>query len=456
MSTLGQTGNYSHARARKNGISHSTIILIAFASVYFPRLLDTVGFPSAINFLHFLIVPSAVLINLLTTKAKSKHQIQTTQVLAGGLFVLLGAIAASALFNQAGIVNVFFEYLLLAEPFIFLIGIICVPLPQKSLKFLRVWMLIFAVINFVLATLQWILIETGLLAVGFNGDYGQFQKYDVIQGVFYLSGAGNYISASVSISVAIYCFFRMKSYPFWLRSLGLAAAAFQLIISDSKQVLLAYFVGWIILVILQFKQIGKLIAYFIVATISLYGFVWCIHNIDSDFFSSLRYWVVEEADIYRPGGEAFQSKTLLFQMLPAYYDSGIDWLFGIGPGHTVGRLGGWILKDYRELLEPLGATIHPASSDIWTAMFDIKINRYTTMFSPFFGWAGIWGDLGFFGLCAYLFMTSIVWRYFCLDSLAKHSVLTALVFGLIFTQMEEPGYMLTVAFMLGLQWHENN
>lgn len=455
MSTLRQIGTPFYPAARESGIKHSIIILLAFSSVYFPRLLDTIGFPSIINFFHFAIVPGAVLVNLLTTKTKNRQQIYVSQALIWGLSLLLGIIIISALLNQAGVVNVFFEYLLLAEPFIFLLGIACVPLSQKALKSLRKWMFVFAIINFALATLQWLLVEAGTLNIASNGDYGQFQKYDVIQGVFYLSGAGNYVSASVSISVALYCFLRTKSYPFWLRSLGLVAAAFQLIISDSKQVLLAYFVGWAILILLQFKHLDKLIIYLIAAVVSVYGFLWCVRNVDSDFFFSLRYWLIERADIYRFDGEAFQSKTLLFQMLPAYYDSFFDWFFGIGPGHTVGRLGGWILKDYGYLLRPLGATIHRASSDVWTATYKIDINRYTTMFSPFFGWAGIWGDLGFFGLSAYLFIVSLVWRYFCTDKLAMHSVLTAFVFGLIFTQMEEPGYMLTVALMLGLQWHES-
>jgi hypothetical protein len=33
-------------------------------------------------------------------------------------------------------------------------------------------------------------------------------------------------------------------------------------------------------------------------------------------------------------------------------------------------------------------------------------------------------------------------------------ILSVLLFGLIFTQMEEPGYMLTVASLIGLRWQE--
>jgi hypothetical protein len=33
-------------------------------------------------------------------------------------------------------------------------------------------------------------------------------------------------------------------------------------------------------------------------------------------------------------------------------------------------------------------------------------------------------------------------------------VLTVFVFAFIFTQIEEPGYMLTVTLVIGLRWHE--
>jgi hypothetical protein len=77
------------------------------------------------------------------------------------------------------------------------------------------------------------------------------------------------------------------------------------------------------------------------------------------------------------------------------------------------------------------------------------------MFSPLFGWAGIWGDLGLLGLAVYLYLGFVVWRYLCTDNLSQFFLLSIAVFGLIFSQMEEPGYMLSITFMIGLQWHYN-
>ena len=76
------------------------------------------------------------------------------------------------------------------------------------------------------------------------------------------------------------------------------------------------------------------------------------------------------------------------------------------------------------------------------------------MFSPLFGWAGIWGDVGWLGLISFLYIWWVVWYRLCFDDVSKFIALTPLVFGLIFTQMEEPGYMLYVASIIGLRWQE--
>ena len=78
----------------------------------------------------------------------------------------------------------------------------------------------------------------------------------------------------------------------------------------------------------------------------------------------------------------------------------------------------------------------------------------SSLFSPIFGWAGIWGDLGLLGLGAYLYLGHLVWKYFCLNDTLKLMMLSIFVIGCIFTQMEEPGYMISIAFLLGLPWHE--
>ena len=114
-----------------------------------------------------------------------------------------------------------------------------------------------------------------------------------------------------------------------------------------------------------------------------------------------------------------------------------------------------MLREYRTLLEPLGSTTHPASSQVWQATGASWLGDQSSMFSPFFGWAAIWGDLGWLGLFSFMAIWFVVWQRLCFDDLSRFLVLTVLVFGLIFTQMEEPGYMLYVALLIGLRWQEH-
>jgi hypothetical protein len=111
-----------------------------------------------------------------------------------------------------------------------------------------------------------------------------------------------------------------------------------------------------------------------------------------------------------------------------------------------------MLKDYSTLLTPLGATRTTVGDETWTVVFSGWAD--SSFFSPFWGWAAIWCDLGFVGLGAYLYLCSIVWRRICVGDVPKFLMLTVAVHGFIFTQMEEPGYVLFIATLIGLIWHQ--
>lgn len=444
-----------HPKSSLLKIRNETLLLIALFSIFFSRTIDTLGAPSLINFVHFPIVIFLFLLVFSKSSIQSREVLSLTSSFLISLWLFLVIVFASALLNSAGIVNAVISYLMLAEPFIFLLAIVRTPLTKKSLDKLQFWFLLFSLVNWLLALLQWFLLKNGLMAVVSNKDYGQFVWFDLIQGSFYLSGGGNYISVSISIMAALYLCLLMKHLPAWLRIGSLVAAFHQLMISDSRQVFLAFFLAWFFLVIIQFKYLGRLIASLIFMIIIYYGMIWCIQNIDSDFFLSLRIWTFERADFYAPGGEAITTKTLAFTVVPTHYTSPLNWLLGLGPGHTVSRLGGWLLKDYWSLLEPLGATSHPVSSELWAAYFSTNEAKDSTLFSPMFGWAGIWGDLGLLGLVIFCWLGFLVWISLCSDAFSKIILLAVIVFGMILTQMEEPGYMLSVAFLIGINWHKN-
>jgi hypothetical protein len=273
---------------------------------------------------------------------------------------------------------------------------------------------------------------------------------DNIKGIFIGQGAGHVLGGSVAMTFAVYYFITAKNKPLWFRIVLFLACLNHIIISDTKQVLISFILGYILLYLINIKDIRKTLMYLILGAICLSAFYWAIYNIE--YLSAYTVWIRPE--IYGADGEATRLKFTTFRLVPQYFHSPLNWLFGLGPGHTVGRLGGWMLETYWNLLAPLGATIHPVSKDIWRTVAASWLGDQSSLFSPLFGWAGIWGDLGFLGLGTYFYMAFLVWRYVCVSDLSKYLMLTVFVFGLVFSQLEEPGYTLFVASMIGLSWQD--
>ncbi|AFY76767.1 MAG: hypothetical protein IGR93_12645 [Hydrococcus sp. C42_A2020_068] len=438
--------NTSTSLKRKESIKTSTIILFAFATAFFPRLLDSAGAPSIVNFFHFVAVPFAFIFALVKTRPTDRKQIAVVKQLLVGLWILLTVGFASALWNGAGAVNVVFGFLLLAEPFMLLIATISLPMSSESLERIRGWMT-----GFVFFHLFLIYVQYGLGFCHLPGDC------DNIQGVFYRSGSGHVVGASVSCTFAIYYFVTAKTKPMWLRASVLVAGFLNIQLADAKQIVPIFALAFLILAIANVEQIGKALLYIIGIILFIVVFLWAVQNIEA--LSGFTTWARPE--MYGPDGEATKLKLTGIRTIVSYFRSPVNWLFGLGPGHTVSRMGGWMLRDYSSLLSPLGATrvpigeTVPVSEIVWKDVAESWLANGSSFFAPFWGWAGIWGDFGFIGLGAYLYLCSIVWRRLCLDDLPKYFMLTVFVCGLIFTQMEEPAYMLYIASLIGLRWQEH-
>lgn len=442
---------------KKGTIRSSTLILIGFATAFFPRLLTYFGAPSPLNFVHFVVLPVVVCIALLTTRVKDRKQVAIAWELIFGLGVLLACTIASALINQAGVLNVFLQYMLQAEPFLLLIAIMATPLSGEKLKRFRNWIAGFCLFNLLLAIAQSILLPIGL----YPGAEGGQLIEDNTAGVFASKGgsAGNYISATVSLYFALYFFNEFKTVSLLIRIAVFIGAFYQTFISDSKQVFVALFVGWLLVVFTNVKKPLKILYYLVPILLIIAIFYWALVYTDVEFLDPYRNFTTYRAEdnLYSSDGEATLLKSTALRIIPSYYTTPLQWFFGLGPGHTVTRLGGWFMNDYASLLLPLGATVHPVSAAVWEVILSPSgwLARESTLYFPMFTWVGIWGDLGLIGLGAYLYLGSIVWRRICVDNFCKFLLLSTAVLGFILTQMEEPGQMLTIACFLGLRWQES-
>lgn len=425
---------------RKGLLANSNLTLVAIATALFPRVLTALKVPSMINFLHFAMIPFACGSVLYSSRSRDREQIAISKHLLLSLFLFLIVVFASALLNNAGIVNAILDYLLLTEPYILILTIVCLPMTANSYQRFRKWILHAALINLVFAYTQRYVFRLEKL-VGLE---------DNIKGIFIGQGAGHVLGGSVAMTFAVYYFFSAKTRPLWFRIAIVLACFNHIVISDTKQVLFSFIVGYILLYFVNLKDIKKAILYSLVGAAFCGGFYWAIYNVEA--LSAFTTWIRPE--IYGADGEATRLKFATFRLVPQHFHSPLNWLLGLGPGHTVGRLGGWMLETYWGLLSPLGATIHPVSKEIWIAVGASWLGDQSSLFSPLFGWAGIWGDLGLLGLVAYFYMAFLVWRYVAISELSKYLMLTVFAFGLVFSQLEEPGYTLFVATMIGLGWQD--
>lgn len=432
---------------RKGYIKSSDLVIFAFATAFFPRLLAVAGGPSAVNFIHFATVPFVCGFVLAKTRTKNRSQIAAAQALLFGLMLFLTIGFASALLNGAGVINLILVFLLWTEPFMLLLAIVCIPMSRSTLERFRAWILGFGLFNIWFSLFQKFVLhwDTCYCAPGAWADG------DAIKGVFLNQGSGHVVSASVSSSLAIYYYLTAKNRPAWVR-VGVAIAGLSnIIISQANQVVVILVIAFALLSLVNLKDFGKAFLYILGTVVFISAFSWAIEHIEA--LSTFQTWIRPE--IYGPDGEATLFKLSGIRIIIANYHSPLNWFLGLGPGHTIDRLGGWMLKDYSDLLSPLGSTRFPVADQVWAYMGSSWLANGSSFFAPFFGWAAIWGDVGWLGLAAYLYICAIVWRQICLDDLSKFLMLTVFVVGLIFTQMQEPGYMLFMASLIGLQWQTN-
>lgn len=406
-------------------IKSYSLIALTLATVMFSRVLTATGAPAILDFFHFIVVPLVFVLLCLVTRPQILDAV-------AGMFAFGTVILVSALVNSAGMVNAVLEFLLLAEPFLLLLAIFSVQWSSSSIKQFRFWLLFFVGVHVALAFSQ-------RFVLGLTGDD--------VKGVFLDMEAGHHVAGAVALSAAVYFFVAPPIKSMWFRVAVAVLCAAVVVLSDAKQIIAVFLVSLLALGFIKWRNVGTVFRYMAILTAAAGATVLSAITI----FPRLTDWTRMDQII-----AGLQQKSTVFPIIASFYNSPLNWLFGLGPGHTIGRLG-WLLPDYSQYLRPLGATSSPVTQAILRANETNWLSNPETgssVWSLMFSWAGVWGDLGLVGLATYLLLWWFVWRKFCLDDLSKFFLITILVFGITFSWMEEPGYMLFVVSLIGLRWQE--
>ena len=418
-------GAFADEGVRGPRIDASFLGLVLLAAVLFPRVLTALGAPSALNFAHFaLAVPCAALALPQMREGMAGRVIVT-------LALLFAVICASALLNQAGATNAALDFLLLSEPFLFLLLLVSEPMSTRQFTRFRTATLLFATIHVLLGLYQ-----------GLSG-----RTNDDVKGVFIGQGAGHHVGGAVALATAAYLLLGHGRAGRLLLRLGMALGCWMVVVfSDSKQVVAAFVAALVGVLAVRTRDFRSLALSLALGGAAL-AIAWPLR---SEF--QVTSMLTEE---WRMRG-GIEQKASIAPLLASHCDSPANWLLGLGPGHTVGRLGSSLLE-YRPLLEPLGATLSPITREAIRLRESSEFSSThshtgSSVWSPLFFWAGLIGDLGLLGWAVYLALWTIVWRSICRTALSQLLVLSMFVLGIIFAWLEEPGYMLFNVAIIALEW----
>ena len=222
------------------------------------------------------------------------------------------------------------------------------------------------------------------------------------------------------------------------------------IISGARQVILVFGLSLAVLsllsirqaVSLKFRQLVQRARFVVLPLIAV---------------SLVSYFTISQRTIDRVLRDAeagIELKFSVFTIIRSYHDSFANVILGLGPGHTISRLG-WMFPVYKDFMTGLGGTYTLIPAAILFEDYRNYLSNPITgssLFSLSFSWAGIWGDLGIIGVAVYLFTWIFIWRRFCVDQLSKFFVLNVLFFGIVFAWLEEPAYVGFISILIGIRW----
>jgi hypothetical protein len=359
-------------------------VLLALAAAMFSRMVVTAGLPTVMNFVHFPLVVIAAL----TVLSGSRSRDVSAAIV--GLACLCAAMASSALINGAGLINVLLDLVLLGEPVLLLMVIIDAPWPVEGFDRLRRWILAFLWLHVLTAWYQWLVL--GL-------------RSDDVKGLFVHQIAGHHVGGGVALIGTVYFAIDWPGRSRWIRAAFVVLASSVTILADAKQVIAVAFAALLVLAAYGWQHVGRVMRYLLLACITA-AVLWIAAL---TVFPALTTWADPEL-----AREGLTHKVSVFSIIGQHQQDLWQVLFGLGPGHTIGRLG-WLLPDYFDYLGPLGATtsrvtqvIRDANEAHW-----LSAESGSSMWSLLFSWAGIWGDLGFIGTGVYVLLWVWVWRNVC-------------------------------------------
>jgi hypothetical protein len=263
---------------------------------------------------------------------------------------------------------------------------------------------------------------------------------DRVQGTFTGMGAGHHVLGALALIGALWLLHSFPLRPRWLKWPLAAGLAPLVVLSDSKQPILAFLLAFIVLRAAKVRRVAsaaRLGGQTVLLLAGIYGAL--------RWFGSHGYFHMIPTVV-----QGFANKLRVFPILVERFDSPANWVFGIGPGHGVSRMGGWLLDNYWNVLEPLGATRTDVAQIAWRASEPYA--ALSSFFAALISWAGIFGDVGLAGLGVYAALLWLTYERLCVDELSRLLLLATVLLGFFFEWLEAYNFMLFVVAVIAQRW----
>ncbi|MBV9771594.1 MAG: hypothetical protein JOZ32_18630 [Bryobacterales bacterium] len=406
-------------------------VIAAVAAAGLLRMAVWFGLPSFLDFLHFPLVLGAVV----AVTLKTRHLDGLARKLRLGAFVLLVISIISCLINGGEPLRPVLVWLVFLEPFLLLFALIASkPGPMLAGVLWRTVLLI-AALQLPLGVFQYLFIAHG------NPDF--------VEGTFFGQSGGAHVSGAAALIGVLLCIARAAYLPSARRFKYFIAAGLMFIlpvISDAKQTIVCFLPGLLLLILLSGRmRLSRIVVPTAVTTLIL--------SLAYIYYPPLQ--MVADPDLIWGGlNTKMVGVRHVFQHLD---DAPAGWVLGLGPGNSISRVA-WLssggLAMESSPVSKLGLKLAPTTKEL---LLDDQQNflANSSVFTMISSWLGLLGDLGILGLMTYVLVCIAVWKAVsypnCWENAAAKAGMTmAGLLGIFYSWLEEPGFTLLLAAVIGL------
>lgn len=407
-------------------ITRSVYIILIL--IFFSRSLVYLGLPSILNQIHFIFVIFFMYYLVINSLKKDK--------LLYLIFLYSLVVLISGIINSSSFSNIIIYILITSEPFLIFYIFSNYNLKKNEVDFFRKIIFFVTFLNLFLMYYQYFFL--GL-------------RNDEVRGVFLNLGAGAHITAAINTLLAFYLWispkFTYKVFNYLIIVLLLTSN----FLSDAKQNILTFGSAFIIYFIYdsikrkKFFPILQIVIYLII----FYFFINYLSN-HTNLLSE--YQIRSLEDII----DGFRTKLVVYDLITSNFNDVYNYFFGLGPGSTTSRLARMI-PDYMHL-----PFLNLTGTNLTNEIFIFQQSNYVTatgtgssIFSLFFFWASIFGDVGLISIFIYIYIWIYILKKNNYNSFIFMLIALLFVKGFIFDWPEEPIFTTMLISIIVLRMYEN-